>query len=386
MRHIFLNLIALCWVAALASCGQGQPEHVFEPSYFDLKKPDYFPSQTNVPDNNRLSTQGVRLGRYLFYDIRLSGRHEGDSMLSCASCHRQEHSFESGLDNPRLVDGRMQGVTGALTAHNMLPLVNVAYNTKAFGWNGSTEYPAENLEQLIQKTLLDSTEFAGNADSIVKRIASIPMYPPLFEEAFGSESVSMDRICSAIAQFVRTLVSNDSKFDRYMRGEAQLTEEEMRGYVLFTTEEGADCFHCHGGSGNVLFSTYDILVNGLDPEEFFTDAHDRYSVTGNVVDRGAYRVPTLRNIEYTAPYMHDGRFSTLDEVIDQYSENVYYSPYISPLMHHVQDGGVQLTPEEKSCLKAFLLTLSDEGFLSNPNYSDPFVQDTMPATDPASGV
>ena len=350
--------MALGMVAVLASCGQGQPEHVFEPSYFDLEKPDYFPSQTNVPDNNRLSTQGVRLGRYLFYDIRLSGRHEGDSMLSCASCHRQAHSFEAGLDNPRLVDGRMQGVTGALTAHNMLPLINVAYNTKAFGWNGSTQYPAENLEQLIRKTLLDS-----------------------FEEAFGSESVSMDRICFAIAQFVRTLVSGDSKFDRYMRGEAQLTAEEMRGYVLFTTEEGADCFHCHGGSGNVLFSTYDILVNGLDPEEFFTDAHDRYSVTGNVVDRGAYRVPSLRNIEYTAPYMHDGRFSTLDEVIDQYSENVYYSPYISPLMHHVQDGGVQLTAEEKACLKAFLLTLSDEGFLNNPNFSNPFMQDTIPASD-----
>ena len=323
--------MALGWIVALASCGQGQPEHVFEPSYFDLEKPDYFPSQTNVPDNNLLSSQGVRLGRYLFYDIRLSGRHEGDSMLSCASCHRQAHSFE--------------------------------------------------LEQLIRKTLLDSTEFAGNADSIVKRIASIPMYPPLFEEAFGSEIVSMDRICFAIAQFVRTLVSSDSKFDRYMRGEAQLTAEEMRGYVLFTTEEGADCFHCHGGSGNVLFSTYDILVNGLDPEEFFTDAHDRYSVTGNVVDRGAYRVPTLRNIEFTAPYMHDGRFSTLDEVIDQYSENVYYSPYISPLMHHVQDGGVQLTVEEKACLKAFLLTLSDEGFLNDPNFSNPFMQDTIPASD-----
>lgn len=132
----------------------------------------------------------------------------------------------------------------------------------------------------------------------------------------------------------------------------------------------------------MLFSTYDILINGLDPEEFFTDAHDRYSVTGNVVDRGAYRVPTLRNIEYTAPYMHDGRFSTLDEVIDQYSENVYYSPYISPLMHHVQDGGVQLTAEEKACLKAFLLTLSDEGFLNNPNFSNPFVQDTIPASEP----
>ena len=382
-RYACLSIVGGSLALGLSSCGQGKPERVFEPSYFDLEEREYFPTRTNIPDNNRLSTQGVALGRYLFYDIRLTGRYQADSMLSCASCHVQEHSFESGLDNPLLVDGKMQGIRGMTTAHAMLPLINLAYNTRYFGWNGSREYPSANLEDLVKATLLDSTEFAGHADSIVKRIAAIPMYPPLFEDAFGSETVTFDRIASAIAQFIRTLVSGDSKFDRYLRGEAQLTAEELRGYVLFTTEEGADCFHCHGGSGNVLFTTYDILINGLDPETAFNDPYDRFSVTGATSDRGAYRVPSLRNIEYTAPYMHDGRFSTLDEVIDQYSENVYYSPYISPLMHHVNDGGVQLTPDEKACLKAFLLTLSDEEFIRNPNFSNPFVQDTIPESGTA---
>lgn len=419
----------LCLGGTLVSCGgNGQEETPFEPSYFDLPVPDYFPTLTNVPQDNRLSTQGVRLGRYLFYDIRLTGRYHADSMLSCGTCHRQENSFEAGLTHP-LYDpatGGMQGILGKKTAHSMLPLINIAFNTKTFGWNGATEAqgsgavsaalgsvsaasgtasvsggPAvssgasassrpgsanarsgsatqgQNLEWLIAQTLMDPSEFAGNPEQIVKRLQAIPMYPPLFKEAFGSETITFERVCQALAQFVRTLVSSDSKFDRYMRGEAQLTAEEMKGYVLFTTEEGADCFHCHGGSGNVLFSTYDIVINGLDAAENFNDPYDRFSVTGREPDKGAYRIPTLRNIAQTAPYMHDGRFSTLDEVIDQYSENVQYSTHISPLMHHVRQGGVQLTPNEKACLKAFLLTLTDESFLSNPNYSNPFVNDTV---------
>lgn len=381
LSHIRSLLSGILTGVCCVACGPVIPENEFNPSYFDLPKPDYFPTITNIPDQNRLSTQGVRLGRYLFYDIRLSGRYSADSMLSCASCHRQEYSFEAGLDNPRYTDGKMRGISGQTTHHAMLPLINMAFNTACLGWNGSiaaSGAPAEgNLETLIRNTLLDSTEFAGHEDSIVRRIAGIPMYPPLFQEAFGSSDVTFERICFALAQFVRTLVSSDSKFDRYMRGEAQLTDEEMKGYVLFTTEEGADCFHCHGGSGNVLFSTYEILINGLDPESAFTDPYDRYAVTGNPADKGAYRIPTLRNIAYTAPYMHDGRFETLDEVIDQYSENVYFTPHISPLMHHVRDGGVQLTPNEKACLKAFLLTLGDETFIRNPNYANPFVQDTV---------
>jgi cytochrome c peroxidase len=154
-----------------------------------------------------------------------------------------------------------------------------------------------------------------------------------------------------------------------MRGEVQLSPSELNGFVLFTTEEGADCFHCHGGFGNPLFTTHLFYNNGKDT--IFTDPRDRYAVTGDLMEKGAYKAPTLRNIELTAPYMHDGRFKTLDEVIDFYSHHVLNSPYIDPLMHHVADGGTQLTQNEKADLIAFIKTLRDDEFLTNPAFSRP---------------
>ncbi|MDR1739439.1 MAG: hypothetical protein LBR45_01605, partial [Bacteroidales bacterium] len=176
----------------------------------------------------------------------------------------------------------------------------------------------------------------------------------LFKAAFGTETVTADRICKAIAQFTRTLVSANSRFDRFVSGTGTLTEEELKGYQLFTTEEGADCFHCHGGGGNMRFSTYLSANNGLD------------------ADGIPYRIPTLRNIGFTAPYMHDGRFQTIDEVIDHYSEHITFSPTIDPLMHHLSEGGVQLTPGEKQSLKAFLHSLNDTAFVTNKAHSNPF--------------
>ncbi|MEG2665603.1 MAG: cytochrome c peroxidase, partial [Bacteroidales bacterium] len=312
----------------LVACQPFTPEKVFEPDYFDLQIPTYFPNQLSVPSDNRLSIQGVLLGRYLFYEGYLSGRRSTDSLMCCASCHLQSHAFESGMDNPYYVGGKMRGLKGGITPHSMLPLINVAFNKEAYGWNGAVEPMAKNIEDIVKASLTDPNEIAGNLDSIVARIASIPLYPPLFEAAFGSPQVTVDRICKAIAQFVRTLVSSNSRFDRYTRGEITLTDEEMKGYILFTTEEGADCFHCHGGSGNVLFSTYACLNNGLDVASNYSDPYDRFFISKNPKDKGSYRVPSLRNIEYTAPYMHDGRFTSLEQVIDQYSEQLHYSPNI----------------------------------------------------------
>lgn len=377
-RKMNRKLPLLCFFSALlASCAINSTEkESFRPDYVTLPQQPYFPTATNIPANNPLSSEGIALGRHLFYDMRIGGRRNADSMISCASCHVQARGFDAGLDNPRLRDGKMRGISG-YTAHVPLPLVNIAYNVRGLGWNSALEYPAGTLEKFIENTLLDTIEFASTKQDIVDRITSIEIYPPMFTAAFGSSTVTFERICMALGQFVRSLVSADSKFDRYLRGEASLSDEEMKGYVLFTTEEGADCFHCHGGSGNVLFTTYEVLINGLDPQENFNDPFDRYSVSHQEADRGAYRIPTLRNIAHTAPYMHDGRFSTLEEVIDQYSENVHYSPHISPLMHHVKEGGVQLTESEKNSLKAFLLTLSDEDVLQNPAYANPFVNDTL---------
>ena len=165
-----------------------------------------------------------------------------------------------------------------------------------------------------------------------------------------------------------------------MRGEEQLSPSELNGFVLFTTEEGADCFHCHGGYGNPLFTTNLFYNNGKD--SIFTgeyeDFRDRFHISGDPMDYGAYKATTLRNIELTGPYMHDGRFATLDEVIEFYSHHLIWSPYINPLMHHIANNGVQLTPNEKIDLKAFIQTLRDDDFLTNPKFSKPeFFPDGM---------
>ena len=149
----------------------------------------------------------------------------------------------------------------------------------------------------------------------------------------------------------------------------QLNQSELHGYVLFTTEQGADCFHCHGGAGNPLFTTHLFYNNGKDT--VFTDPMDRFAITGKERDHGAYKATTLRNIEFQAPYMHDGRFKTLEEVIDFYSEGLLNGPYVNPLMHHVADGGVHLTPTEKEDLINFIKTLRDDTFITNPDFSKP---------------
>ena len=187
----------------------------------------------------------------------------------------------------------------------------------------------------------------------------------MFKAAFGSDVITFKNIARAIAQFIRTLISSDSKFDKYLRGETQLSSSELNGYYEFDSEV-ADCFHCHG---TVLFTTNGFYNNAKDT--VFNDARDRYAVTNNPADIGAYKATTLRNISSTGPYMHDGRFATLDEVIDFYSSGLVGSHYVSPMMYHINSGGAQLTPSQKADLKAFLLTLSDQSFLTNPAFSKP---------------
>ena len=326
-------------------------EEPYQPTTYVLPQPSYFPTKNNIPSDNPMTEEGVALGRKLFYDPRLSGRDGTDGIRSCSSCHHQEKSFEYGAP------------TG--THHAMLPLINLAWNRTGLGWNGGVA----TLEDMVLAAVTSPVEINADTTQVVKYLQKTDDYPELFYKAFGSREITFVNIEKAIAQFVRSLVSADSKFDRYLSGEEELTEDEMAGYELFCTEEGADCFHCHGGGGLALMTTNLFYNNGLDDE--FNDQEDRASVTGSHWDRGAYKAPTLRNIAVSAPYMHDGRFTTLDEVINFYSEGVKDSENINPLMHHVMDGGVQLTDMEKVQLKVFLNTLTDESFLNNPDYSRP---------------
>jgi len=359
----------------LTSCAKNDPEP-YTPTPYQFDIPKFFPTQLNIPADNPMTVEGIELGRFLFYDGRLSGRTAFDSLMSCGSCHVQSRSFEPGIDNSIFEGGIPYGLSGASTPHVPLPLINLIWNPNGYFWNGliSEDNPdasRRTLEDVVCMGVVAPHEMYGDTNRVKALFQSTPGYPALFAKAFGSEQVTMKNISRAIAQFIRTLVTSNSKFDRYMRGEEQLSQPELNGFVLFTTEEGGDCFHCHGSSGNPLFTTNLFYNNGKDTE--FSDPRDRYAVTGDENDRGAYKATTLRNIALTGPYMHDGRFATLDEVIEFYSHQVKMSPYVNPLMHYVSEGGVQLTPTEKSELKAFILSLQDDSFLTNPDFSPPLV-------------
>lgn len=367
------SLFCFLFIALIVISCRRQPDaHKTTPYHLDI--PPYFPTKLNIPDDNPMTEEGVALGRYLFYDGRLSGRLDPDSMMCCASCHRQESNFEAGADHPIFQDGFVHGITGIPTAHTVLPLINLVWNNSGYGWNGfvspdNEDLNQRSLEDVVRNAVMAKDEIAGDTSRIVKLFQQTPGYPELFYKAFGSSTITFHNIEKAIAQFIRSLTTTNSKFDRYLRGEEQLSQEELNGYLLFITEEGADCFHCHGGGANPLFTTNLFYNNGLD--SIHCDPYDRYSVTGDVNDRGAYKAPSLRNINLSGPYMHDGRFATLDEVIDFYSENVKWSETIDPLMHHVMQQGVQLTDKEKRELKAFLQTLHDEEFLKDPRHAQP---------------
>jgi cytochrome c peroxidase len=347
---------------------------VWHATPYELTIPPYFPTILNIPEDNPMTVEGIALGRFLFYDGRLSGRTDTDSLMSCATCHLQSHGFECGIDHPKFKNGHPYGITGIPTPHSMMPLINLVWARNGYLWNGkvSPGNPSEairNLEDFTWMAIVAPHELHGDTSRTVALFQSLKGYPELFYKAFGSDKVTAKNMGRAIAQFLRTLVSANSRFDRFLRGELQLSVSERNGYVLFMTEEGGDCFHCHGGDGNPLFTTNLFYNNGKDA--VFQDLGDRASITGNPADIGAYKAPSLRNLAFTAPYMHDGRFSSLDQVLDFYNAGLVWSPYIHPLMHHINTGGIRLNASELADLKSFLLTLTDSSFVNNPVFSMP---------------
>ncbi len=313
-----------------------------------LSYPSSFPSP-NLPPDNPLTEAGFNLGKHLFYDPILSS----DNTVSCASCHKQEYAFG---DNTQY----SMGVNQSVGDRNAPTIINLAFQTK-FDWDGKST----SIEEQAVRPIFNEIELHNNNwGEVIDRLEQSTLYNQLFCDAFGTSSIDSLHILKALAQFERALTSTDSKFDKWIRGEVMFTNEEIDGFNIYSTERG-DCFHCHPTG---LFTDNFFHNNGLD-----TDFNDmgRYDVTGDNNDMGSFKSPTLRNIEYSAPYMHDGRFNTLEEVIDHYNSGGYPSPTVDPLMKYV-GVGLFLTPQEKYNLKAFLLTLSDESFITNPDFSNPF--------------
>ena len=243
-----------------------------------------------------------------------------------------------------------------------MPLFNLAWNyDENFFWDGGTF----SLEHQAFIPVSDPTEMKNSWKQLQQELQKHPEYPNLFQKAFGTSKIDSTLVTKAIAQFERTLISANSKFDKYLLGEVILTPEEVDGFNIFMDETKGDCFHCHGSDKNPLWTDNIFHNNGLD--ETFTDL-GLGTITGDPADNGKFKSPSLRNLIFTAPYMHDGRFTTIDEVINHYSEGLKNSSTIDPLMKKVAQGGVGLSIQEKSNLKAFLLALSDYDFIGNPDF------------------
>ena len=329
-------------------------EELYLPITYNLEIPSLFSQKLIapvIPANNPLTQEGVALGKKLFFEKLLSG----DNSQSCASCHNPQNAFSDTNQFSNGIDGK-KGI------RNAMPLFNLAWNfDDLFNWDRS-EF---SLENQAFEPIRNPIEMHATWKNVAKKLQNHPEYPTLFKLAFGTSTIDSVLITKAIAQFERTLISGNSKFDRFLRGETSLTPEEENGFNVFIDEAKGDCFHCHGSNNNPLWTDNQFHNNGLD-----TTISDLGlgAKTGDPADNGKFKSPSIRNLAFTAPYMHDGRFATLEEVINHYSEGLKPSITIDPLMKKVQQGGVQLTSKEKADLKAFLLTLSDFEFINNPDF------------------
>ena len=303
----------------------------------DIDVPFRFP-ELSSPADNPMTVEGVALGRQLFFDPILSI----DSTIACGSCHLPEFAFSDTAQFSR-------GVAG-VTGRNSMSIANLAWAPSLF-WDGR----AATLEAQVLMPVADAVEMGETWDNVEGKLRRHAGYPALFEAAFPGQPITRDHVARAIAQYERTLLSGESRYDRFLRGEVGFSDAELAGERVFNSERG-DCFHCHG---TVLLSDNRFHNNGLDADP--TDA-GRAGVTGAETDRGRFRTPTLRNIELTPPYMHDGRFATLEEVLDHYDGGLHRNELLDPLLLGTSEER-RLTADERAALIAFLRTLTDPGFI-----------------------
>ncbi len=351
-------------------------------NYANIDLPEHYRSEEaneadNTPGHNRITDMGATLGRVLFYDKKLSA----NNTISCASCHKQSAAFS----DPEKFS---IGLHGEQTRRNSMTLINSRYyENQAFFWDER----ASTLEKQVLMPIEDHIEMGMDLDSLERKLQKLDYYGVLFRYAFGSEQVTSNKISLALSQFTRSIVSYNSRFDEgFIAAGFPDDEEQMPDFSNFTAMEnlgmdifyrgrnGGTCLYCHGTPQHVN----DIAKNnGLDLN--YSD-NGKGEVTGLASDNALFKVPSLRNIAKTAPYMHDGRFETLREVVDHYSDNVQNHPNLNFRLKTLDDGeeGVaevlrlKLSEEEKEALVAFLLTLTDEKVIAEEKYSDPFIRNT----------
>ncbi len=342
----------------------------YSPQAYTIAKPMHYP-EVPVPASNPMTFDGVQLGRHLFYDPILSA----DSTMSCSSCHLPAHSFTDA----KQVSTGIDGIAGKRSS---MSLMNIAYvvpkspaDSLILFWDGR----AKTLEDQALLPVEDAIELHNLWPNVIEKLKAHPTYPAMFREAFGiadRSEITKELAAKALAQFERILIgSGNSDYDRFMKGDlSALQDEAFDGFKIFN-DEGApfglpdgECFHCHGTgtlTGNGFFN------NGLDPYDLITDI-GRQAVTTNPKDRGKFRAPTMMNIELSAPYMHDGRFSNLNQLVDHYLFDAQPSPGMDVNLGLLINRRPFYNSYHREALVAFLKSLTDMDFINNPDIQSPF--------------
>lgn len=310
------------------------------------KTPTDWPEPVYNFRKNPLDSATIQLGRVLFYDPVLSS----DSTISCASCHSPFNAF-THADH-----ALSHGIKDRIGTRNSPVLVNLAWG-KSFMWDGAVNH----LDMQALAPLENHLEMDENLSHVILKIGRQEKYKRLFKAAFHSETITGERFLKAISQFMLTLVSSNSKYDQVIRGDrgVQFTEQEKKGYNLFKE----NCASCHT---EPLFTNHTFQNNGLAPDTLLRDI-GRMKITQKNTDSLKFKVPTLRNIERSAPYMHDGRYRSLQMVLFHYSSNIHSSATLAPGLRN----GIDLTEDDKRNLIAFLKTLTDNTFLNNKQFQYP---------------
>ncbi len=340
--------------STLISCNGSDKEEAYVPittenDLLDFNYPSYFPSLTYDIATNPPTEKGFQLGKRLFYDGRLAS----DGVISCGFCHIQDFSF---THHTHIVS---HGVDGALGKRNAQPLMNLAFMDD-FTWDGAADHL--DLQPMIPIT--NPVEMNSSFAEILIKLKQDETYVRMFGEAFNGGEITSDRMLKAISQFLLMMISADSKYDKFLRNDGTtLTAAETEGKVIFDQK----CASCHGGT---LFTNQTFKNNGLAVDPQYNDI-GRERVTGLTEDNRKFKVPTLRNIEATYPYMHDGRLATLQDVLNHYATGMVDSPTLDPQFRQADGSiGIPLSEDEKTKIITFLKTLTDNNFIFDSRFSE----------------
>ncbi|MET3034989.1 cytochrome c peroxidase [Chryseobacterium sp. NRRL B-14859] len=334
-------------LAGCISCTEEVMQPLEKDEVCNLTFPSYFPEMTFNISDNPVTKNGVELGRNLFYEGRLSR----NNTISCGFCHIQENAF---THHGHTVS---HGVDDRIGIRNAPPIQNMAF-LKKYMWDGVIH----NLNEQPIIPITDVNEMDSSMPEAISKIKNDPKYKKLFKAAYGDENITGERVLKALSQFMASMISADSKYDRFRQGKEKLTSEESQGMALFNQK----CASCHSGE---LFTDESFRNTRMYYNDQFKDA-GRYRVTLDQSDWMKFRVPSLRNVEYTAPYMHDGRFYTLEAVLNFYTDNVEDNPNLDPQLKQNNHIGIVMNNQEKQSIIAFLKTLSDKNFISDPKFAE----------------